>query len=301
MMPFVVGLIGFLIGALAFALLAIIEFGAWALVSPPRAPSAEQQTGGAAEDQSRQIRALAGDGARLAGIWHPALTDDETGRTVLLLHGFAEASAALQEKRVAALNRTGWNAAALDLRGYGKSDGAFASFGAREAGDVRAWIDVLVNRLGYRHHLLPVLWGRSMGAAVALRAAAEGTRIKALILESPMVDLDDSVAAWFRKRRFPFPLLLARLVTSRGGALAGVSLTSPGPIDLAPQVRCPVLIVHGSDDTLVQGDEARRLADAFPSPPRFIEVPGAGHTDVVQIGGDEVLEQIARFLRKAVP
>ena len=43
-----------------------------------------------------------------------------------------------------------------------------------------------------------------MGAAIALRAAAEGSVVAALILESPMVDLDEAVAVWLRKRDCPF-------------------------------------------------------------------------------------------------
>jgi alpha-beta hydrolase superfamily lysophospholipase len=135
-----------------------------------------------------------------------------------------------------------------------------------------------------------------MGAAIALRAAAEGSAVNALVLESPMVDLDEAMAVWFRNRRFPFPRLLARLVTRRAGRLAGVSLTRPRPGDVAPRVSCPVLIIHGSDDTLVTTGEARRLADAFTNPPRFIEVTGAGHTDVVAVGGDVLLEQVMKFL-----
>jgi alpha-beta hydrolase superfamily lysophospholipase len=139
-----------------------------------------------------------------------------------------------------------------------------------------------------------------MGAAIALRAAAEDSRIKALILESPMVDLDEALAVWFRRRHIPFPRCLARLVTRRAGKLAGVSLTRPRPLDLAPRVSCPVLILHGTNDSLVTGAEARRLAGAFPSPPGFIEVPGAGHGDVVTIGGDPLLEQVLRLLDDVV-
>ena len=111
--------------------------------------------------------------------------------------------------------RAGWNVAALDLRGYGRSGGTFASFGGREAGDVRVWLDALAAQAGQARPLLPVLWGRSMGAAIAVRAAAADARIQALILESPMVDLDLAMAAWFRNRRFPCARLLARLVTRR--------------------------------------------------------------------------------------
>ena len=292
---------GFSLGVLVFAVVAVIEFCAWALVAPPRPHVAEDAVDppGIADivspNRSEPISAIARDGVRLAGRWHPA-TGKPTGRTVVLLHGFAEASAALQTTRVLALNQAGWNAAALDLRAYGKSGGSFASFGGREVDDVSAWLDVLAGRHGSGEPLFPVLWGRSMGAAIAIRAAARDQRVRALVLESPMVDLDEAVAVWFRRRKAPFPRLLARLATRRAGKIAGVSLTQPRPIEVAPRVHCPVLIVHGSDDTLIPGSEVRRLAGAFPAPPSLIEVPGAGHSDVISIGGQSLIDEIMTFL-----
>ncbi len=301
----VIGLAGFLLGVIACMLLAIVEYGAWVLVVPPRsrlaADTLSQRECATAEDpldRPRPISALADDGVKLAGTWHPSARAD-TGRTAILLHGFAEASGSLQSQRLAALRQGGWNVAAPDLRAYGRSGGIFASFGGREAGDVRVWLDALAAQPGQARPFLPVLWGRSMGAAIAVRAAAEDARIQALVLESPMVDLDLAMAAWFRNRRFPCGHLLARLVTRRAGRLAGVSLTRPRPLEVAPRVHCPVLIVHGSDDTLVTNREARELAAALPTPPCFIEVPGAGHADVVTIGGDALLERILQFLRAA--
>ncbi len=235
---------------------------------------------------------------KLAGTWYPA-AGENTGRTAILLHGFAEASGALQAQRLAALQRAAWNVAALDSRAYGRSGGTFASFGGREVGDVRIWIDSLAGKLGTARLFLPVLWGRSMGAAIAVRAAAADPRIRALILESPLVDLDLAMASWFRNHRFPCAHLLAQLVTRRAGRLAGVSLTRPRPIEVASRVHRPVLIVHGSDDTLVTGREVQQLAAAFPNPAGRIEVPGAGHADVVAIGGDALLERIIQFLREA--
>jgi uncharacterized protein len=135
-----------------------------------------------------------------------------------------------------------------------------------------------------------------MGAAIALRTAAEDHRVASLVLESPMVDLDASVAALLRSRRIPFARYLARLITRRAGRLAGVALNRPRPIELAPRVACATLFVHGTNDTLVPINEARRLADALAAPPRWFDVSGAGHINVIAVGGDELIDHIAAFL-----
>ncbi len=306
-MRLIIGLTGFAVGLISCAVLAVVEYGAWALVVPPRASREPRETTDALietyaddtrGDRGNPISVVAADGVKLAGSWYPTTGLEPTGRTVILLHGFAESPGNLQGQRVASLNAHGWNAAVLDLRGYGRSEGPFASFGGRESGDVRAWLGALADRLGPSLVLEPVLWGRSMGAAIALRAAAEGSAVKALVLESLMVDLDEAVAVWLRKRRLPFPRPLARLITRRAGRLAGVSLTRPRALELAPRVSCPVLIIHGGDDTLVTEPEVRRLAAAFPNEPRFIEVPGAGHGDVVAVGGGSLLEEVGAFIAR---
>lgn len=111
-----------------------------------------------------------------------------------------------------------------------------------------------------------------------------------------MADLDQAMEAWFRARRLPAAQFLARRVTRRAGRIAGVSLVNPRPVEAARQVRCPVLVMHGSDDTLITVGAARQLAAAFPGRTSFIEVPGAKHSDVVAVGGEALLEQVIAFL-----
>ena len=80
--------------------------------------------------------------------------------------------------------------------------------------------------------------------------------------------------------------------------LAGVPLARPRPIDLAPRVRVPTLIAHGNDDPIAPLADARRLAAAFAGPVEVIEVAGARHADVFDVGGEELAERIAAFLAR---
>ncbi len=301
---FLMGCMGFGLGAIVCLVLAVIEFAAWVLIAPPRSIrsgmfGAEDAAKSQQDCPGEPIEVRASDGARLAGRWLPAAGPLVTGRTALLLHGFAEASSALEARRAAALNRHGWNVAVLDSRGYGHSSGPYPTFGGREAGDIGAWLESLSRRIARTDPHVPfhpVLWGRSMGAGIAVRTAAAESGLAAVVLESPMVDLVVSMTHVLRRRKMPFPKLMAMLVTRRAGKLAGVPIHFPAPIDSARQVTCPTLILHGTNDTVVSIDEARRLADAFPAAPHWIEVRDARHTDVVDKGGEELLDRIAAFL-----
>ncbi len=217
----IVGLAGFAVGAVLWAVMAIVEFGAWTLVVPPRANPSRRRDGEShlappgPAPLAEWIEARARDGVRLAGRWYPASGERPSARVVLLLHGFAEDPSVWEGARASILNRHGWNVAALDSRAYGRSGGMYASFGGREAGDISAWLDAIAGL-----HPTPAfeaaLWGRSMGAAIAMRAAVADRRIAALVLESPMVDLEASVATLLRKRGLRCTRVLAQLITRRG-------------------------------------------------------------------------------------
>jgi alpha-beta hydrolase superfamily lysophospholipase len=92
---------------------------------------------------------------------------------------------------------------------------------------------------------------------------------------------------------------VAKLVTRRAGQIARVPIHAPRPIDSARKISCPTLVLHGTNDTIVTIDEARQLAHSLPAPPSWIEVADARHTDVVDKGGDDLLDRIAAFLDEA--
>src|SRR6267154_572067 len=75
--------------------LAVVDWTAWFLVLPGRKRGSLTQELAPGEEEralGEPIEAVAADGVRLAGIWHKAGTDCGAGRgrTVLVLHGFAE-------------------------------------------------------------------------------------------------------------------------------------------------------------------------------------------------------------------
>jgi len=281
-----VAVAGLVLGLGAAFVLSVREWGGWALVLPGRRIGTNEP-----DESGQPIEALAADGVRLAGTWTPALSGQ--GKTFLLVHGFAEGQSTMRD-RIAFLTARGWNVAKLDLRAYGRSGGDRASFGGREGADITAWLDVLGPKSGPSPTF--AVWGRSMGAAIATRAAAEDPRIAALVLESPYTDLQTALEGWLRRVHLPLPRLFAWLILHRARSLAGVSLSRPSLLELAPSIETPTLLIHGTNDPLVSPSQANRLAETFSLPARRLEVAGASHGDVIEVGGSGLLEQIALFL-----
>jgi pimeloyl-ACP methyl ester carboxylesterase len=283
------------LGALTAMAWAIIDWGAWALVVPgrgrPRNPEVPVPPGSELTGWE-ELTLSAPDRVALAGAWcsHP-LAD---GRTVVLLHGFAEDRSALLG-RAWAMTQAGWNVAVLDSRARGQSGGGRCTFGAKEVGDVLSWLDLLRSRVGPCARFS--LWGRSMGAAIALGAAEADRSVSALVLEAPYASLRASVAAALRRRHIP--AFLARPMLARAARLVGVRLDQPIPEARARGFDRPVLLLAGGDDPIAPRAEIDRLADAFPTHPRVLTIPGARHNDVFDVGGPTLAAEIVAFLETA--
>lgn len=309
MVALILTLAGLALGFAGFLALAVVDWAAWVLVLPSRHRGAlASQVDFALGVHSPErllgdpIEARGLDSVRLAGLWHASNHPEKRHRgTVLLIHGFAEDPSGLRA-RMEALNAHGWNVAALDARAHGRSEGDRGTFGARESKDVAAWIAALTasGRIAADSSTL-ALWGRSMGSAIAIRTAAENpASIAALVLEAPYIDLKSTLIKVLRRKRVPFPRILGVLILRRAAKLAGASLANPRPIDIAPTVRAPVLIVHGNEDSLIAMDEVRAYAKAFPDSAKLIEVPGGGHNTVIDVGGPPLLDRVATFLDRAI-
>ena len=67
-----------------------------------------------------------------------------------------------------------------------------------------------------------------------------------------------------------------------------------------PNLRAPVLYIHGDRDNIVPVDMGRRLFEASPEPKEWFPLPGAGHNDTLLVGGEEYFQRLAGFVRAHV-
>jgi pimeloyl-ACP methyl ester carboxylesterase len=62
-------------------------------------------------------------------------------------------------------------------------------------------------------------------------------------------------------------------------------------------IRAPLLFFHGDRDEIISSKLGRNLFDAAPEPKWFIEIPGAGHNDLVETAGSSYREKLHEFYR----
>lgn len=145
----------------------------------------------------------------------------------------------------------------IDYRGFGKSRGTITSEAQLHA-DVRAAWD----RIAPAYAGKPVvILGRSLGTALATRLARD-VNPALLVLVTPFTSLLD--LARLHEPLAPTWLLKYPL---RSDALIG-------------DVRSPVLLIHGTRDTLTPLAHAERLRSLIRSPAQLLVIDGATHDDI---------------------
>jgi uncharacterized protein len=178
----------------------------------------------------------------------------------------------------------GYDVLTYDSRAHGESEGEDCTYGFHEKRDLSRALDA-VRADG------AVLFGSSLGAAVALQAAAEEPRVRGVIAQSPFSDLE-TVA----RERAPWMATRAQIgeafaIAERHGRFRVAEVS---PRLAAARIRVPVLLIHGEKDRETPSDHSRRIYQALAGPRRLLLVPGGDHNSALR--GEEVWREIETWL-----
>ena len=197
------------------------------------------------------------------------------GFTVLLLHGNA-GNIANRTGRLRAMRQIGWGVLLLEYRGYGGNGGSPSEDGLTR--DARAGLAELQRRGVAADRVL--LWGESLGTALAIRLATENP-VAAVLLDSPYTSIVDAA-----QRQYPY-VPVRPLLRDRFDSMSRVA-----------RVKAPILVMQGSVDRLVPPAMGRALMAAAKVPTELWVAEGAGHEDLGPYGA---VEAAAAFVRKYCP
>ena len=250
------------------------------------------------EDLQFQVRdEQTGRTLNLAGWWIPS-AGVTSNRTILLLHGYADAKVGAIAW-APTLHALGWNILALDLRAHGHRDGTLSTAGYWERHDVTQAINQFRTARARETETFAI-FGVSLGAAVGVATAAMRDDIDALILESPFADYRLAVAAHGRMRGLPGGWMrdaAIRLAEWQSGA----DFRAVRPRDLLANLRCPVMVIRAGDDPFIPPDDAAAMAESLRSRGNVADalwsVPTAGHVlGLAAAGAAEYRQRVATFL-----
>jgi pimeloyl-ACP methyl ester carboxylesterase len=215
---------------------------------------------------ARDVTFPARDGTRLAAWWVPG----RNGAAVILLHGShgtrADTTGALR-----LLARAGYAVLAYDARGHGDSAGATNALGWGATDDLAGAVAFVRGRAGVDPRRVGAL-GLSMGGETALRAAAEGVGVRAVVADGAGASTSGDLALLE-------PAALPRSVnwtTMRVVALLGGRPQPRALADVAGRIRVPVLLIASARKDERRFDDLlrRRIGAAA----QLWYVADAGHT-----------------------
>ena len=209
--------------------------------------------------------AQTGDPVRLHGLW---LGQPRADAPVLLyLHG-ARWDVRGSAHRMRRMHELGFAVLGIDYRGFGQSTQALPSE-AYAYEDARAAWDWLARQHAQRPRYV---FGHSLGSAVAVHLATEVSDVAGLIVEGSFTSIPDVVSS------FPWGWLpVSPLITQRFDSASRIT-----------KLRVPVLVVHGSEDRLIQPALGQSLYQRAQAPKRFVLVEGGTHHNTSSLGQGQV-------------
>jgi hypothetical protein len=229
------------------------------------------------------------DGLRLAGWYVPS-------RNRAAIIAFPGRRGPVDEARL--LARHGYGVLLLDRRGEGESEGDPNAYGWGGEADLKAAAGYLSRRADVDPGRVGGV-GLSVGGEMMLHAAAEDTRLRAVVSEGASVrsiaeEWDDPAVGAIRKPFSPMAVQTAAVavLANQGPPPSLMTLVD----DIAPR---PLLLIRGLAG---QPSEVlnRTFRDLAGPSARLWEVPGAGHTAALATRPREYERRVVGFFDRAL-
>ncbi|MEX2236761.1 MAG: alpha/beta fold hydrolase [Dehalococcoidia bacterium] len=276
------------VGLLALAIIG--WFGSEKALKPP--PYAEAESFAALAINPEEVTFPSKDGLRLNGYY----LSGTNGAGLVLCHGYGRSHEEMIP-HAAYLNREGFSCLVFDQRSRGLSEGKLVSIGAMERFDVMGAVDHLLTRIEVDPERIGI-FGVSGGAAAALLATVEDTRLKAVVAEACYRNLRSVIATSFKHftglPAFPFANVTVKMAELRLGH--SVDTLAPERIVAAIAPR-PILFIHGEDDRAIACEASRHMHGLAGEPKELWMIPEAGHAKGLEVAGDEYERRVADFFR----
>ncbi|HQU08516.1 MAG: hypothetical protein B7X06_00150 [Verrucomicrobia bacterium 21-51-4] len=205
------------------------------------------------------------DGSPVAARYWPC---EGATYTVIYSHGNGE-DLGMVANRLADCASHGYNLLSYDYPGYGLSEGPASEQRSYEA--IRAVYNYARTQLEVPPEQI-VIYGYSVGGGPAVELATE-VPAHALIIESTFTS---SFRVMTQIKIIPWDMF--------------------DNLSKIQKIKCPVLIIHGTQDQIVPFWHAKALFKAAHEPKAYLWIKGAGHFNTLQMGGEPYWQALKEFL-----
>ncbi|MDD2721694.1 MAG: alpha/beta hydrolase [Gallionella sp.] len=245
-------------------------------------PSVEWQTTPARMGMAFEpLRIAVGSGAEqgeLDAWWVPA--EQAGAPTVVYFHGNYR-NIGNNLEHTFRLHQLGFNVLLADYRGYGRSSGGKPSE-RKVYEDAEAVWQYLLKVRGIPASQA-IIYGHSLGGAIAINLAVHHPEAAGLITDSTFTSMQA-----MGEKDYGF-LPIGWLLNQRFESLHKV-----------PELKLPVLFIHGTWDKRVPYQMAEQLYAAAPQPKQLLLVKGGEHNNTGGIGWIEYRDAVSAFVRRNI-
>jgi len=217
---------------------------------------------------------VTGNPAKLHGLWLPAEQGVRSAPVLLYLHG-ARWNVEGSAPRIRRMQQLGFSVLAIDYRGFGKSSPGLPSEDTAYEDALAAWHWLAAQYPAQARYV----FGHSLGGAIAIDLASKVEDEKGVIVEGTFTSIAD-VASTMKWGWLP----VGPLITQHFDSVRKVA-----------QIHSPLLVVHGTDDSLIRSDLGRRLYEAASGRKQFVLVEGGSHYSTMAVGQAQYRSALAQF------
>jgi hypothetical protein len=195
--------------------------------------------------------------------------------------------------------KLGFNVVMFDERYHGASGGKFCGMGFYEKDDLYDLVTDTYSRYG--KDIIVGTYGESMGGATVILELAIDKRIKFAVTDCTFADLRQLMLYQVKKTiglpAQPFVFFTNLFFKWK----TKVALKEISPIKELEKSTCPMLFIHGEEDSVIPPSHSRMLYEACPTPKAlYIAGNHARHTDSVRYNESEYFERLKSFLTDIV-
>jgi len=214
---------------------------------------------------------------RLHGLWLGGKAPQSPATPVLLyLHG-ARYNVAGSAPRMQRMHELGFAVLAVDYRGFGKSTNELPSEASAAEDALAAWRWLAAHHPNQQRYI----FGHSLGGAIGIELASRVNDESGTIVEGTFSSIADVVST-FKWGWLPF----RPLITQPFDSVARVK-----------QIGSPLLVVHGSLDSLIRPELGRKLYEAAAAPKLFVLVQGGSHFTTNSVGHEQYRDALAQLFQ----
>ncbi len=218
------------------------------------------------QDDDQILKLKASDGNSITAYF---LKNDSSDRLLIYSHGNGEDIGQIRPL-LEHFQQLGTSILAYDYPNYGTSTGLASESGTYAA--IEATFKCATESLGYTPEKI-TLYGRSLGSGPS---------------------------TWLAEHKGVSGLILDGAFTSTFRVMTGLKLLPWDKFDnysRLPDIKCPILIIHGTDDRVVPFTHAQKNWGRIEGIKQKLFVQGAGHGDLIETAGDNYWSIVLPFIQ----